>query len=57
MTGTDGPAIDGPAGQEPGQDAVDGAVVVVEGDGLPECDLVGLERDLERCHARHSGLV
>ena len=57
MTGTDGPAIDGPAGQERGQDAVDGAVVVVEGDGLPECDLVGLERDLERCHARHSGLV
>ena len=38
----------------------DGAVVVVEawglvgGDGLPEGDLVALEGDLERCHARHT---
>ena len=39
-----------------------GAVVaeeegLVEGDGLPEGDLVALEGDLERRHARHSGLV
>ncbi len=30
---------------------------LVEGDGLPEGDLVALEGDLERRHARHSGLV
>ena len=46
MVGTDVPAIDGPAGQERGQEAADAAVVVaegvgfVEGDGLPGGDLV-----------------
>ena len=30
MAGSDVPAIDGPAGQERGQDAADEAVVVVE---------------------------
>ena len=53
MAGTDVPAIDGPAGQERGQDAADAAVFVVEGqgfvegDGLAGGDLVALAGDLE----------
>ncbi len=63
MAGTDVPAIDGPAGQERGQEAADAAVVVVEGvrlgegDELPGGDLVALAGNLECCDGRHSGLV
>ena len=63
MAGWVHPAMDGPAGQERGQGAADGAAVaedvrgLVEGDELPEGDLAALEGGLKRGHARHSGLV
>lgn len=63
MAGWVHPAMDGPAGQERGQGAADGAVVaedvqgLVQGDGPPEGGLVALEGDPERRHARHSGFV
>ena len=63
MAGTDVPAIDGPAGQERGQEAGDGAVVVaeaqdfVEGDGLFGDDLVALAVAPACRDGRHSGLV
>ena len=49
MAGTDVPAIDGPAGQERGQEAAGAAVVVdfVQGDRLPGGDLVARAGDLE----------
>ena len=62
MAGWVHPAMDGPAGQQGGQDAAGGAGVAEEvgpsrGDGLPEGNLVTLRGNLRCRHARHSGLV